>query len=63
MESKASLIFEVIKILDDTNPYPILHRIDWDFDNQVIINLKRGKMIFKSGHLRVLVPLDPMERY
>jgi len=32
--------FEVIDIIDDSNPYPNLIRIDWPFDMDVIINLK-----------------------
>ena len=33
--------FEVIKIIDDSNPFPTLLGIDWGFDNLVIINLKK----------------------
>jgi hypothetical protein len=32
--------FEVIDIVDNTTPYPTLLGLDWDFDNQEIINLK-----------------------
>jgi hypothetical protein len=39
--------FEVIDIVDNTTPYPTLLGLDWDFDNQDIINLKTKKMIFK----------------
>jgi hypothetical protein len=35
--------FEVIEILDDTTPYPSLLGLDWVFDNQAIINLKKMK--------------------
>jgi hypothetical protein len=41
--------FEVINIVDNTFPYPTLLRLDWAFDNQVIINLKMSKMIFELG--------------
>jgi hypothetical protein len=33
--------FEVIDIVNNTSPYPTLLGLDWDFDNQAIINLKR----------------------
>jgi hypothetical protein len=35
--------------------------LEWDFDNQVIINLKRREMIFEVGDLKVTTPLDPTE--
>ena len=33
--------FEVIEIIDDSNPFPALLGIDWAFDNLVFINLKK----------------------
>jgi hypothetical protein len=53
--------FGVIDIVDNTSPYPTLLGLDWDFDNQDIINLKTRKMIFDSGEYKVIVPLDPLE--
>jgi hypothetical protein len=53
--------FEVIEIVDGTTPYPTLLGLDWEFDNQAIINLKTRKMTFESGEYRVIVPLDPSE--
>ena len=38
--------FEVIEIIDDSNPFPALLNIDWAFDNLVVINLKNKKMTF-----------------
>jgi hypothetical protein len=32
--------FEVIEIVDDSQPYIVLMGIEWSFDNQEIINLK-----------------------
>jgi hypothetical protein len=32
--------FEVIEIVDGTTPYLALLGLDWEFDNQAIINLK-----------------------
>jgi hypothetical protein len=54
--------FEVIEIMDDSQPYPTLMGIEWDFDNQTIINLNRREMIFEVGDLKVIAPLDPTER-
>ena len=48
--TKADL--EVIKIVDDTTPYPTLLGLDWAFDNQAIINLKIRKMTFESGEYK-----------
>jgi len=53
--------FEVIKIVDDTTPYLALLGLDWEFENQAIINLKTRKMKFESGEYMVIVPLDPSE--
>jgi hypothetical protein len=53
--------FEVIEIMDDNQPYPTLMGLEWDFDNQEIINLKRREMIFEVGDLKVTAPLDPSE--
>lgn len=38
--------FEVIEIVDETDPYPTLLGIDYAFDNNAIINLKRRTMTF-----------------
>jgi hypothetical protein len=35
--------------------------LEWDFDNQTIINLKKREMIFELGNLKVTAPLDPLE--
>jgi hypothetical protein len=32
---------KVIEIMDDSGPYPSLLGIDWDFDNNVVLNLKK----------------------
>jgi len=36
--------FEVIEIVNDINPYPMLLGIDWDIDMNGVINLKKWKM-------------------
>jgi hypothetical protein len=35
--------------------------LDWAFDNQMIINLKKREMIFEVGDLNFTAPLDPMK--
>jgi len=54
--------FEAIETLDDNNPYLALLGLDWDFDNLVIINLKKRQMVLKKDNLRVIVPLYPSKR-
>jgi len=51
--------FKVIKIVDDNNPYRALLGIDWAFDMDVVINLRKRRMTFENKSLRVIVPLDP----
>ena len=53
--------FEVIEIVDDSIPYPMLLGIDWATDMHRVINLKKQKMIFENKSLCVIVPLDPVE--
>jgi hypothetical protein len=33
--------FEVIEIMDDLEPYPMLLKIQWEFDNNAFLNLKK----------------------
>ena len=62
IESASALAnFEVIEIVDDSNPYPALLGIDWATNMNRVINLKKCKMIFEKKSLRVIVPLDPTE--
>lgn len=51
--------FEVIKIVDDSNPYYAFLGIDWATYVNGLINLKRHKMTFEKKGLHVIVPLDP----
>ena len=57
--------FEVIEIIDDSNPYLSLLGIEWALNNDAVINLKTRQMTFEGKGLRVIVPLDPSqgERY
>ena len=41
--------FEVIEIIDGSMPYPALLGIDWVFENQAIINLKKKTMSFEGN--------------
>lgn len=51
--------FEVIGIVDDSNPYPTLLGLDLAMDMNGVINLKKRKMIFEKKSLHVVVLLDP----
>ena len=51
--------FEVIEIIDDNTPYPVLLGIDWEFENQEIINLKKKTISFEGNGIQVIGPLDP----
>jgi len=53
--------FEVIEIVDDNNMYLVLLKIDWYFDMDAIINLKRRSIVFENNGTKVVVPLDPSE--
>ena len=53
--------FEVIEIVDDSFPYPMLLGIDWDFNNSIVVDLKKRRMVFEGDGLRVITPLDPDE--
>jgi hypothetical protein len=50
--------FEVIKIVDDSCPYPALLGIDWDFKNLTVVELKKRIMEFECDGLRFITPLD-----
>jgi hypothetical protein len=51
--------FDVIEIMDDTQPYPKLMGLEWEFHNQIITNLDKRGMIFEVEDLKVTAPLDP----
>ena len=51
--------FEVIEIIYDSASYPTLLGVDWAFENQAIINLKKKTMSFEGNGIRVIGPLDP----
>ena len=43
--------FEVIEIIDDSNPYPALLGIEWEMTNAAVINLKKRQMNFEGKEL------------
>lgn len=51
--------FEVIEIVDDSNPYPNLLGIYWAIDMNGVINLGNRTMLFEKKVLRVIVLFDP----
>ena len=53
--------FKEIGIVDDTNPYPALLGIDWEIDNQTIINFKKIILSFEDSEKMVVVPIDPLK--
>lgn len=50
--------FEVIEIVDDSNPYPALLEIDSAIDMNGVINLKKMTLSFEMKLLQVILPLD-----
>ena len=53
--------FEVINIVNNTNPYPMLLGIYWSMDNQTIVTFKKIILSFKDDEMRVVSPIDPLE--
>ena len=53
--------FEFIDIVNDKKPYPTLLGIDWEIDNQTIINFKKMILSFEDYEIRVVAPIDPLE--
>jgi hypothetical protein len=58
---KTKVDFKVIEIMDESDPYPALLGIDWDFDNNAVLNLKKCQMSFETDTLHMVTPLDPYE--
>jgi len=48
----------ITEIVDDNCPYPLLLGIDWAFKNSTVFDLKKIRMKFEGGGLRVIEPLD-----
>jgi len=60
IQSASALVdFKVIEIVDDSNTYPMLLIIDWDFYMYMVINMKKWKMTFERKSFRVVLRIDP----
>jgi len=53
--------FEVIEIVDDSSPYLALLGIEWAYNCNVIINLKKIQMSFDDDTNRITALIDPTE--
>jgi hypothetical protein len=53
--------FDVIEIMDDSNPYPALLCIDSSLDNNEMLNMKKRKTSFETDTSRVISLLDMNE--
>jgi hypothetical protein len=47
--------------MDESDPYLALLGIDWAFNINVVLNLKKNKMSFETDMLHMVSPLDPYE--
>lgn len=43
---RSTTTFEVIEIVDDSNPYHVLLGLDWAFENLSLVNLKKRELVF-----------------
>jgi hypothetical protein len=55
------LDLEVIEIVDNNCPYPVLLGIDWAFNHSTVVDLKKRRMKFEGDGLRFIAPMDPDE--
>ena len=53
--------FKVIDIFNNRNSFPALLGIDWEINNQTIINFKKRFLSFEDSEIRVVVLIDPLE--
>jgi hypothetical protein len=53
--------FELIEIVYDSCPYPVLLGIDLDFNNSIVVELKKRRMTFEGDGLKFIAPLDHSE--
>jgi hypothetical protein len=58
---KTKFEFEVIEIMDESDPYPALVAIEWAFDNDKMLILKKRQMSFETDTLHMDPPLYPYE--
>jgi hypothetical protein len=57
--SKTVVDFEVIEIMGDKDPFPMLLSNDWAYGNYAVIDLKKETMTFEADKIKVVQPLDP----
>jgi hypothetical protein len=53
--------FEVIDVVDGCTPYPTLLGLDWSFNNQTIIEIKKRQMVLEVEYSKVTASLYPTE--
>ena len=53
--------FEVIDIVDDTNPYHTIIGIDWAIENTTIVKFKKRILSFEDYEIRVVTQIDTLE--
>jgi hypothetical protein len=58
---KINLDFEIIEIMDISDPYTALHGIDWAFDNKVVLNLNKRQISFEIDTVCMVAPVDHYE--
>ena len=51
--------FNVIEIVNAVSSYPMLLGISWEMEKLIIINFKKGIMIFANHDMRVISRLIP----
>jgi hypothetical protein len=47
--------------MDNYDLYPYLLGIDWAFENNEVLNIKKKDMSFDTETLHMIAPLDPNE--
>lgn len=60
-DARAVADFKFIEIINNNNPYPTLFWIDWAFDMNAIINLKKWSMVFEKNELWVISPWNQLK--
>lgn len=60
-DASTQVDFEVMDIIDYSNPYPTLLGVALAIDMNRVINIKKYKIIFEKNSLHIVVLLDPAE--
>jgi hypothetical protein len=60
---KMKAYFEFIEITNDYDPFPTLHGIDWVFENNAVLNLKKRQILFETDTLHVIYILMNRDIY